>query len=117
MIKKYFILLLLPAILIAEGYLISDVPLPKTYIQNLDPFPCDESCLQQYIDNGFILSFLAHASSKLENKKQNEIRLINISILNLGADIINHTKKLVDMHLLQLMPHFLTLWPKIYFLN
>ena len=89
MIKKYFILLLLPAILIAEGYLISDVPLPKTYIQNLDPFPCDESCLQQYIDNGFILSFLAHASSKLENKKQNEIRLINISILNLGADIIN----------------------------
>ena len=92
MLKKYFILLLLPVLILAEGYLISDVPLPKTYIQNLDPYSCDEKCLQKYIDNGFIFSFLAHANSTLDNKKQNEIRLINISILNLGADIV--TQKL-----------------------
>jgi len=89
MIKKFIILFLLPAFVFANGYLISDVPLPKTYIQNLDPYPCDEACLQKYIDNGYILSFLAHATSRLKNKKQNEIRLINISILNLGSTIIS----------------------------
>ncbi len=91
MIKKYIILLLLPIFAFANGYLISDLPLPKAYVQNLDPYECDEVCLQEYIDNDMILSFLAHAHSKLDNKKQNEIRLINISILNIGSDII--TKK------------------------
>jgi len=71
----------------AHGYLISDVPLPKTYIQNLDPYECDTQCLQEFIDNDMILSFLAHATSKLDDEKQNEIRLINISILNLGSEI------------------------------
>jgi len=89
MIKKYIILFLFPIFALAQGYLISDIPLPKTYIQNLDPYPCDETCLQQYLDNDLILSFLSHANSRLKNKKQNEIRLINISILNLGSNIIN----------------------------
>jgi hypothetical protein len=87
MLKKYFILLLFPFILYSQSSRISDVPLPKIYIQNLDPYECDEICLQDYIDNDLIFSFLAHAQSKLENKKQNEIRLINISVLNIGSYI------------------------------
>ena len=89
MLKKYFILFLFPLILWSQSFLISEIPLPKAYVQNLDPYPCDEVCLQDYIDNDFIFSFLAHAQSKLENKKQNEIRLINISLLNIGSYIKN----------------------------
>jgi len=79
------IFLLFPLAIFAQSFLISNIPVPKTYIQNLDPYPCDEECLEQYIDNGMIFSFLAHAQSKLNNKNQDEIRMMNISILNLGS--------------------------------
>jgi len=71
----------------AQSYLISNIPLPKTYIQNLDPYPCNEECLQGYIDNDMVLSFLAHAKKQLKNPELDEIRMISISILNLGAQI------------------------------
>jgi len=86
---KKLIFLLLPVVIFAKSFLISDIPVPKTYIQNLDPYPCDEKCLQEYIDHDMIFSFLAHAEEKLEDTKQDEIRMINISILNLG---VNFTK-------------------------
>ncbi len=80
------ILTFLSVILSAQGYLISNVPLPKTYVENLDPYPCDEQCLQTYLNNDMIFSFLAHATSKhLNNPQQDEARLISISILNLGS--------------------------------
>jgi hypothetical protein len=71
----------------AQSYLISNIPLPKTYIQNLDPYPCDEECLQELLDNDMILSFLAHAQKKLDNPQHDEVRLMSISILNLGSQI------------------------------
>ena len=83
MIKLLF--LILPAIIFAQSFMISNIPLPKTYIQNLDPYECDEECLQEYIDKEMIFSFLAHADQKLENRAQDEIRVMNISILNLGV--------------------------------
>jgi hypothetical protein len=94
MLKKYLILLLSPFVLYSQSYLISDVPLPKSYVQNLDPYECDKLCLQEYINNDLIFSFLAHSPSKLKNKKQNEIRLINISILNIGSYIKNKEIKI-----------------------
>ncbi|MDQ7044937.1 MAG: hypothetical protein Q9M32_03365 [Sulfurimonas sp.] len=89
MTKIFSTLLLLPMLLLAQSFLISDIPIPKSYIQNLDPYPCDETCMQEYIDNDMIFSFLSHAQSKLENKKQDEFRAMHISILNLGSTIIN----------------------------
>lgn len=77
--------LLLPVILFSQSFMISNIPLPKTYIQNLDPYECDEECLEEYLKNDMIFSFLAHANSKLENKMLDEVRVMNISILNLGA--------------------------------
>lgn len=65
--KKIYILLLIPFILSAQSFLISNIPLPKTYIQNLDPYPCDEDCLQEYLENGLIFSFLAHSELGLED--------------------------------------------------
>ncbi|WP_321778169.1 hypothetical protein [Sulfurimonas sp.] len=88
--KKIFLLtILLPLGIFAQSYLISNIPLPKTYIQDLDPYDCSESCMQEYLDNDMIFSFLSHAQSKLQNPEQDEIRMMNISILNLGSQIIN----------------------------
>ena len=86
---KKLIFLLFPLAIFAQSFLISNIPIPKTYIQNLDPYPCDEKCLQEYIDNDMIFSFLAHVDRKLENKEQDEIRMMQISILNLGSNIIS----------------------------
>ncbi len=90
--KKIFLpVLLLPIILFAQSFLISNIPTPKTYIQNLDPYPCYEECLQTFIDNDMIFSFLAHAPTKLKNETQNQFRIMNISILNIGS-LINNKK-------------------------
>lgn len=82
---KKVLFLLLPAFIYAQSFIISDIPLPKTYIQNLDPYECDELCLQNYLDNGMIFSFLAHADHELANKELNDVRKMNISIFNLGT--------------------------------
>ncbi len=87
--NKLLLILLLPIILLAKSFLISNIPLPKTYIQNLDPYVCDNVCMQEYLDNEQIFSFLAHADKKLENEAQDEIRVMNISILNLGSQVLS----------------------------
>ena len=92
--KKILFIILLPVVILAQSFLISNIPLPKTYIQNLEPYECDEDCLQEFIDNEMFFSFLAYADTKLENKTQNELRNINIGILNLGSTIINTKLKI-----------------------
>ena len=87
--KKLLLLLVLPLIVFGQSFLISNIPIPKTYIQNLDPYECDEYCLQDFLENDMIFSFLAHANKKLENSEQDEIRVMNISILNLGSQVIS----------------------------
>jgi hypothetical protein len=72
--KKIYILFLIPFILSAQSFLISNIPLPKTYILNLDPYPCDEECLQDYLDKGRIFSFLAHSNLGLEDFKLEQNR-------------------------------------------
>ncbi|QFR49176.1 hypothetical protein FJR48_05325 [Sulfurimonas lithotrophica] len=90
--KLLYIITFFSIVLNAQSYLISNIPLPKTYIQNLDPYPCNEECLQNYLDNDMILSFLAHADRQLDNQEQDEIRMMNISILNLGSQVSNKLK-------------------------
>ncbi len=85
---KKLIFLLLPIAIFAQSFLISNIPIPKVYVQDLDPYECDEYCMQDYLDNEMIFSFLSHADKKLENDEHEEIRVINISILNLGATIL-----------------------------
>ena len=92
--KKIILLLMLSIALLAKSYIISNIPLPRTYIQDLDPYECDESCMQNYLDKGMIFSFLSHANKKLENQEQNEIKSINISVLNLGALVKNSEVKI-----------------------
>ena len=81
------IFLFLPLYLNAQSFLISNIPLPKSYIQNLDPYPCDELCMQEYLNNGMIFSFLSHAESQLESIEHNDVRMMSVSIFNLGSII------------------------------
>ncbi len=99
--KKILLLtILLSVTIFAQSYIISNIPLPKTYIQNLDPYPCNENCMQEYLDNDMIFSFLSHAQSKLQNEDHDEARMMNISILNLGSQIIND-----KLHIALLLPY------------
>jgi len=82
---KKLLLLLLPLSIFAQSFMLSNIPLPKTYIQNLDPYECDEDCMQDYLDNDMIFSFLSHADKKLENKELDEMRVLSTSIFNLGS--------------------------------
>ncbi|SFV65901.1 Putative periplasmic protein [hydrothermal vent metagenome] len=82
---KKLLFLILPAVIFAQSFMISNITLPRTYIQNLDPYECDDACMQDYLDKGMIFSFLAHADKKLTNKELDDARVMNIAILNIGA--------------------------------
>lgn len=92
--------LLFPLILLAESFLVSSIPLPKTYVQNLDPYACDEVCLRELIENGQIFTFLAHANERTEDPELNDIRLIFASVLNLGA-----IRQSNELKIALLLPH------------
>ncbi|MCK9455586.1 hypothetical protein [Sulfurimonas sp.] len=81
--KIYLLAMLLPAALFAQKFLISDIPLSKTYIQNLDPYPCNEECLQEHLENGYIFSFLAHADKKLQDDVLEARREEYLAIFNI----------------------------------
>ena len=84
--KLILLLLLLPVISFSKSFLISNIPIPKVYVQNLDPYPCDEECLTNYLENDMIFSFLAYANKKLPNTQLDDVRMMHIAILNLGAN-------------------------------
>lgn len=83
--KNKLLLLLFPAFVFAQSFMLSNIPLPKTYIQNLDPYECDVYCMQDYLDKGMVFSFLAHAYVKIDDAEQNDARVMFISIFNLGS--------------------------------
>ena len=82
---RYLFTLLIPFVLFAQSYLISSIPLPKTYVMDLDPYDCDETCLAQLAAQERIFSFLAHAPDRLEDPELNEFRLIHVALFTLGA--------------------------------
>jgi SRSO17 transposase len=99
--KLTLLLLLLPMLVFSKSFLISSVPLPKTYIMNVDPYECDEDCMRDYFDKGMIFSFLAHAQTKLSDEKLDEKRVINMAALNVGSQQISSAKVRIAM----LLPH------------
>lgn len=83
MTKVLFLTLLLPIALFSQSFLISNVPLPKTFVLNLDPYPCDEKCLKKYYDDGLVFSFLANADYKLQNSALEKARVDYMSIFDI----------------------------------
>ena len=82
---RIFFLLFFPFLLLAQSFLVSSIPLPKTYVQNLDPYACDETCLNELIAHEQVFSFLAHAQDRIEDPELNDERLIYTTVFNLGA--------------------------------
>jgi hypothetical protein len=91
MIKLLFLTLLLPVALFSQSFLLSNIPLPKTVVLNLDPNPCNEDCLKEYYDNGFIFSFLANADSELKNSALEKARVEYMSMFEIKS-IFTETK-------------------------
>lgn len=95
MIKIFFlILLVLSNILYAKSFMISPIPLPKTYVLNIHITQCDNACLQKEWNDKQIFSFLAHAHGVLQNRQLNSDKLIAESLLNIGSKTSNGTVKI-----------------------
>ena len=96
MIQKLLLwILLLPFSLFGAAFLTSNIPLPKTYVMNLDPYPCDETCLKSYLEHGKIFSFLAHANEgMLKSRELQDAKNIYVSVFNLGSMIITNELKI-----------------------
>jgi hypothetical protein len=83
--KKVLLFLLLPYTIFAQSFMISSIPIPRTYVQDLDPYKCNNTCMKNLLDNGKIFSFLSHTDKKITDKDLDEARSINMTVLNLGA--------------------------------
>ena len=94
--KKHLLLLwLFPLSLFGAAFLTSNIPLPKSYIMDLDPYPCSEKCLQSYLEHGKIFSFLAKADKRaLHSPELEDARNIYISVFNLGSMFITNELKI-----------------------
>lgn len=93
---KPFLLLLLPFLLLAESDQVSSIPVPTTYIQAIDVNDtCDNDCLQAYLDNGQIFTFLAIAGDKVECMELEDERSIYVGLLNVGStNFVNEELKI-----------------------
>ncbi|SFV61300.1 Putative periplasmic protein [hydrothermal vent metagenome] len=101
MTRKIFSFLLFSLSLFGASFLTSNIPLPKTYILDLEPYPCNEKCLQNYIKHERIFSFLAKATKRSFNSSElQDARNIYISVFNLGSMVI--TK---DLKIAMLLPY------------
>lgn len=92
--------MLLPIALFSKSFLISNIPLPRTFILNLDPTPCDEDCLKDYFEKGFIFSFLAYPDIKIDDKSLEKARVEHMSMFDIKP-ILTNTK----LHIALLLPY------------
>lgn len=97
---KFFLILLLPLIIYAQSSRLSTIPLPRTYVQNIDIYPCDEDCMYEFLYHEQIFSFIAHSDIKLQDSRLSETKLIYASLFNLGS-----TKFGGEFKVAMLLPH------------
>ncbi|WP_345984372.1 hypothetical protein WCX49_06960 [Sulfurimonas sp. HSL-1656] len=81
-------LLLLPALLFARSGVVSGIPLPKTYVLNLDPYECDTDCLEDLVEHEQFFSLLAQMPEPVEDEALNEQRLIYVALFNIDGAVI-----------------------------
>ena len=84
--KRILLILILGvSALMAQGSVVSSIPLPKTYVLNLDPYGCDADCLADLIAHEQVFSFLAQMPEPVGDPTLNEQRLIYVSLFNLDS--------------------------------
>jgi len=79
------LVIFLSALLHGQSMIVSGIPLPRTYVINLDPYPCDEACLKVLTEHEQIFSLLAHMPRPVEDVDLNEQRAIYSALFNLEA--------------------------------
>lgn len=77
--KIYTLLLLIPFHIFAKSHIVSKIPLPSIHIQNLNPLACNEKCLNGFLRQGMIFSFLAFANPKLY--AETELNELNYEVI------------------------------------
>ncbi len=98
---KHLLFLSLAFILVqAQSFLVSSVPLPKTYILNTDEHECDNACLYQLIEDERFFSFLAHAQDKIDDPVLNDILLMQTSLFN-----IERMRQYTELKVAMLLPY------------
>lgn len=83
--RAIFFLLFATTLLFGRSAVVSSVPLPKTYVQNLDPYDCDTQCLADLIAHEQVFSFLSQMPEPGDDPALNEQRLIYVSLFNLDS--------------------------------
>lgn len=78
------LLLLLPLLLFAQSYKVSNIPLPKLSIENLNIAECNQECLEQLLEDEQIFSFLARITSNSSTQELKEQFFIYSSLLNIA---------------------------------
>lgn len=98
--KYIFFFILCLSTLQAQSFLVSAVPLPKTYVLNTDENPCDEVCLYKFIEEERFFSFLAHAKDKIEDPILNDVLLIKTSLFN-----VERMRHYTELKVAMLLPY------------
>ncbi len=83
--RIFFILFITNIAIIAKSLYLAPLPLPKTYIINLDTKECGIKCLEEYLNNGEIFSFLANFKSEQNDNnltKEYEAFKIKLNLSN-----------------------------------
>lgn len=82
MIKLFFLtLLLLPIALFSRVMEPSNVPLPEIIVLDLDPYPCNEACVQKYLKNGFIFSYLSYQDAQTQDEYLSKERVLSAPVM------------------------------------
>ncbi len=83
-----------------QSFLVSSIPLPKTYILNTDEKECDNACLYQLIEDERFFSFLAHAKDKIDDPVLNDILLMQTSLFN-----VERMRQYTELKIAMLLPY------------
>ncbi len=100
MTKHFILLLFLLNALYAQSFLVSSVPLPKTYVLNTDDRECDNECLYEFIEQERFFSFLAHSKDKIDDPVLNDMLLIKTALFN-----VERIRQYTELKIAMLLPY------------
>lgn len=84
----------------AQSFLVSAVPLPKTYVLGTEAEECDKECLYQLIEEERYFSFLARAQDKIDDPALNDILLIKTALFN-----VERIRQYTELKIAMLLPY------------
>ena len=84
----------------AQSFLISSIPLPKTYVLNNDVKECDHECLYKLVEEERFFSFLAHAKDRIDEPTLNDILLIQTALFN-----VERIRQYTELKVAMLLPY------------